>query len=296
MGDNTKIQWCDATFNPWRGCAKVSPGCANCYAEKQAMRNPKVLGIWGVDGTRPVASESMWRQPLKWNAEAREENIRRRVFCASMADVFEEREDLDPVRLRLFAIIASTPDLDWLLLTKRPHAIMSTISRIERSLEGATTAFAFALDGSSVRAMLRDWLGGNPPANVWLGTSAEDQQRWSERVPHLMRAPAVVHFVSVEPQIGGIEIMKTGRDTPEWIIVGGESGPKARPFHLEWASLIVKDAHLLGIPVFVKQMGENAVRMGEPFKTEDRKGGDPDGWPLGIRVREFPSVGSLGDD
>lgn len=290
MGKVTSISWTDHTFNPWRGCAKVSPGCAHCYAEKQAKRNPKVLGLWGVDGTRPVASESMWRQPLKWNAEAKAAGVRRRVFCASMADVFEERVDLDPVRLRLLALIAATPDLDWLLLTKRSHAIHATLVRLAAMFHGNGSLVLRADDWHTVRVMLRDWLNGHPPSNVWLGTSAEDQQRWNERIPHLVRALAVVHFVSVEPQIGRIEIMKTGRDLPEWIIVGGESGPGARPFDIEWASTIAKHAALLNIPCFVKQTGENALWQGDRFSTFDRKGGNPDEWPVSIRVREFPTA------
>lgn len=93
MGENTKIQWCDHTFNPWRGCTQVSAGCAHCYAAAQAKRNPRVLGVWGTYGTRVVASEAMWREPSLWDRRAREDGVRRRVFCASMADVFEDVPD-----------------------------------------------------------------------------------------------------------------------------------------------------------------------------------------------------------
>jgi len=129
MGQDSKIEWTHHTFNPWRGCTKVSPGCTNCYAETLSHRNPKVLGVWGDKGTRVVASDSMWREPIKWDREAREAGERRRVFCASLADVFEDREELDEPRFRLLRLIASTTNLDWLLLTKRPDRIEPILKR-----------------------------------------------------------------------------------------------------------------------------------------------------------------------
>src|SRR5690349_6943095 len=121
MGRDSAIEWTHHTFNPWRGCTKVSAGCAHCYAETWSKRNPKALGIWGDGGTRVIAAEAYWRQPLKWNAAAKAAGERHRVFCASLADVFEDRPELVESRERLLDVIYKTPDLDWLLLTKRPE-------------------------------------------------------------------------------------------------------------------------------------------------------------------------------
>lgn len=192
MGEITKIEWCHHTFNPWRGCTKVSPGCANCYAERQSRRNPGVLGVWGDDGTRVVAAEAAWSEPLKWDRAANEAGERRRVFCASLADVFEDRTDLFMPRLRLFGLIRRTPNLDWLLLTKRP----GTWAKVVRD----TLDWRLNSGGLNSRDadywFAADWLNGKPPANVWLGVSVEDQARANERIPALLQIPARVRFVS----------------------------------------------------------------------------------------------------
>lgn len=304
MGDVTKIQWCDHTFNPWRGCSRVSPGCDHCYAEAMSKRNPRALGIWGDDGTRVIASESYWREPLRWNREAEMAGVRARVFCASLADVFENRPELLDARARLARVIAETPWLDWLLLTKRPENVV------------ALWEHAW---WHGVEKKLGVW-----PRNIWLGTTCEDQARADERIPHLLRVPAAVRFLSVEPMIGAVEmgpylvddLYRLGRAPRmeiDWIIVGGESGPRARPFDIAWARSIVAQCKEAGVPVFVKQLGArplardvydlgheafrawDAEHAGEPFPPEgvaarlrDRKGGDPAEWPEDLRVREFP--------
>src|SRR5262249_10541241 len=117
--ENTRIAWTHHTLNPWRGCTKVSPGCTHCYAAELAKRNPAVLGRWGPGGPRVIASEAQWRNPLKWDRKAKAAGKRPRVFCASLADIFEARPELESPRARLFDLIAATPNLDWLLLTKR---------------------------------------------------------------------------------------------------------------------------------------------------------------------------------
>lgn len=172
MGAETKIEWCDHTFNPWIGCTKVSPGCANCYAAVNTFtRAQRAHGreLWGPDAARHVTSEAKWREPIRWDAAAKAAGIRRRVFCASMADVFEDRPDLAEPRARLAYVIGKTPNLDWLLLTKRPENIA------------------------------RLWITDVVPPNVWLGTTVEDQERADERIPHLLAVPAAVRFLSVEP-------------------------------------------------------------------------------------------------
>lgn len=225
--ENSKIEWTDHTFNPWWGCAKVSPGCSNCYAETFAKRtgNP----VWGSIAPRRFFGPKHWQAPLLWNETARAEGIRRRVFCASMADVFESREDLIRPRAQLLELIKETRSLDWLLLTKRPHNVSRMMSLL--------------------------------PRNVWLGTSAEDQKRWDERLPALMAVPARVHFVSAEPLLGPIKMHSL---RPDWLIVGGESGHRARPMDPQWV-LDLRDQCGPETKFFFKQWG--GVRKSETGRT-----------------------------
>lgn len=297
MGEETKIEWTDHTFNPWWGCARVSPGCEHCYAETFAAGRMK-LPIWGSKAERRFFSDRHWAEPLKWARAAERDGVRRRVFCASMADVFEDRTDLAEPRERLFRLIEATPSLDWLLLTKRPE----NIQRLCRW---------------SVRC------GGAWPANVWLGTTAEDQRRLGERVEFLTQEPAAVRFLSVEPMLGPLDITQwigaydVSKERRErsisqavsWVIVGGESGSDARPFHVEWARSVVRQCRSAGVPVFVKQLGSHPRTSGMtnpgehwPGSTKlvddrkggfraalvDRKGGDMAEWPEDLRVREWP--------
>ena len=282
MGSTTGIAWTDHTFNPWRGCTRVSAGCANCYAEKMSKRNPGVLGEWGPNGKRPLAATSYWRLPVQWDAAAKRDGVRRRVFCASLADVFEARPELDAQRRSLFAVIAATPNLDWLLLTKRPENITRLMPE-----------------------------AGLP--NVWLGVSAEDQDTLRRRAWELLKVPAAVRFLSLEPLLGRVDLdelellCKTWRRGAtigtylDWVIVGGESGPKARPFDVSWARSVVKQCREAGVPCFVKQLGarpydlggdelhaDGSVPVGCFEGLRDRAGADPAEWPEDLRVREFP--------
>lgn len=353
MAENSKIQWTHHTFNPWRGCTKVSAGCAHCYAETLSGRNHKTLGVWGPHGTRVVAAESMWREPLKWDKAARHamENYqyglngargarakgfkcddpvkpeRPRVFCASLADVFEEwqgpmmgpggvylgkdfrastgkdnRLTMDDVRRRLFGLINSTPNLNWLLLTKRPENVKNILHR--------------AIAGSQpVYGMMMNWAANRiPPKNVWLGVSVENQATADERIPHLLRVPAAVRFLSCEPLLEAVDLArwlmlgwcaacdsqcfvidgtcrgcaKPARPLLSWVIIGGESGPHARPCNPSWIKDIVNQCQAAGVPCFVKQLGSNVLRSAGKFR--DHKGGDPSEWPEDLRVREFPNV------
>jgi protein gp37 len=262
MGEVSGIAWTDATFNPWWGCTRVSPGCEHCYAEALATVRRK-LPVWGVDAERKPMSDGYWKDPEKWNRKAEAEGVRRRVFCASMADVFEHvparNEQANRVmrdaRGRLFGLIERTPHLDWLLLTKRPQNV----------------------------AHLVPWGGelGPWPSNVWLGTTTEDQQRYDERWPILAKIPAQVHFISHEPALGPLAIR--GDVVPDWVITGGESGPGARFYDHAWAESVIEQCRLAGIAPFVKQLGTNAS-----LTLNDRKGGDPSEWPAHLRVQEFP--------
>lgn len=230
----TKIEWADYTFNPWRGCTKVSPGCQHCYAETLSKRNPRVLGEWGPDGTRVIAAESGWRQPLAWDRAAREAGERRLVFCASLADVFEHRPDLLAPRSRLFRLIEQTPHLIWLLLTKRPE-------NVERLTDMASTR--------------ERW------PNAWLGVSVES----AKHPVRLSQAQAVRHrfgglFISAEPLLGPLDRIWSPSEelggVVQWVIVGGESGAMARPMHPAWVRAIRDQCLRGGVPFFFKQWGE----------------------------------------
>ena len=207
MAKDSKIEWTHHTFNPWWGCAKVSPACKHCYAETWAKRVGSQ--VWGRDSERRFFSDNHWNDPLRWNGEAETAGERRRVFCASMADVFERRAELNPWRERLWEVIKSTPMLDWLLLTKRPQNILS----------------------------MSPW-GENWPDNVWLGTTVETQTWAEKRLPILLSIPARVRFLSCEPLLGPLDLSKfTGNAELagiNWVIAGGESGPHSRPMNPEW--------------------------------------------------------------
>lgn len=297
MGETTKIEWCDHTFNPWRGCTKIAAGCEHCYAATFAAHNPGTLGEWGDRGTRVVASESMWSQPLKWNAAAERDGVRRRVFCASLADVFEDWDGqvkthnglwaihnrrfgeetdfgcarlgggsdalyLDGVRRRLFRLIDATPNLDWLLLTKRPENIPAMIP--------TTAVNHLGWNGT----LAGYWhLAKKLRPNVWLGTSIANQGDADRNIPLLLKCRDLspVLFVSAEPLLGPVDLFATaaashGRDATDegwsrldcldWLIVGGESGPYARPMHPDWARGLRDQCQAAGVPFFFKQWGE----------------------------------------
>lgn len=293
MGENSKIEWCHHTFNPWVGCSKVSAGCANCYAESLMDRR---LGKaqWGENGTRVRTSAAYWKQPLKWNERgmvcvdcatpvgsdgdcacgqvgATGKLRRARVFCASLADVFEDRPELAPWRADLFNLIEETPHLDWLILTKRPENILSTLE-----------AIPWAEDDSGPKIKGARCL---PWPNVWIGTSVENQEQADKRIPELLKVPAKVRFLSCEPLLGPIEFANVTRrsdclqvlGTPmlqgiHWVICGGESGHNARPMHPDWARSLRDQCQEAGVPFFMKQMDKKTLI------------------PPDLFIREFPEV------
>lgn len=224
MGKHSKIEWTHHTFNPWWGCTKVSEACKHCYAETWARR----VGsrVWGPKAERRFFSDSHWKQPLGWNREAEVFGERRRVFCASMSDVFEDRPELQSHRERLFDLIEETPYLDWLLLTKRPK----NISRMAR--------------------WTTDW-----PDNVWLGTTIEMQKRAEELVPELAKCRAVVRFLSCEPLLGPLDLSRWLGSDVTWVIAGGESGGMARPTHPMWFRALRDQCVAAGVPFHFKQWG-----------------------------------------
>lgn len=239
MGYST-IEWTDFTFNPWIGCIKVSAGCKNCYAE--AMDRRWKGGHWGPGSTRKPMSEAYWKQPLKWNKAAAAAGVKAKVFCASMADVFEGHPDTLPHLQRLFVLINQTPNLIWQLLTKRPENILKLVPEW--------------------------WIKHGFPPNVWIGTSVENQEAVEERIPHLLKVPANVRFLSCEPLLGPVNLewtfpindgsgewirYMTGID---WVIAGGESGHGARPMHPDWVRGIRDQCSAADVPFFFKQWGE----------------------------------------
>lgn len=356
MATTTKIQWTDHTFNPLIGCAKVHAGCANCYAEADfGIRRKRVE--WGPDGTRSRTSDANWKEPLKWNNQqfvqcvgcgdrydlprGMEESFcqtcgdpealatRPRVFCASLADVFEDWQGpivdhkgmqlwhgehhaqpryvaddtgvmdraatMDDLRADLFRLIDATPNLDWLLLTKRPE-------NIRRMWIGQA--------GRNV-----DWPGRHKRRdNVWLGTSVSDQETADRMIPELLacRDLAAKLFVSYEPALGPVcfePYLADPIDQPkaiQWLIVGGESGPNSRPCNVDWIRSSVEQCGDAGVACFVKQLGSytvvdnaelaliadstmNARPIPGVIHLNHPKGGDPSEWPEDLRVQEFPT-------
>ena len=250
MAQNSKIEWTDHTFNPWVGCTNVSPGCDHCYAESWSKRSGLVK--WG-NNPRRRTSEAYWRAPLKWqglaNAFQAQHSRRQRVFCASLADVFDNQVDAG-WRADLFALIAATPALDWLLLTKRPQNI--------------------------AKMLPRDWPEHGRP-NIWLGTTAEDQEHFDQRWRVLKQVPAAVHFISYEPALGQVSITSEG-EPPDWVICGGESGPHCRMMDPTWARSMRDQCQRESVAFFMKQMTNKA-----PI-------------PDDLMVRQFPAKGLTDDE
>ena len=228
MAENTKIEWATHTFNPFVGCTKVSPACDHCYAESWAKRTGQPQ-LWS--GERRRTTESNWRQPLKWNSEARKSGTRPRVFCASLADVFDNQVP-DEWRADLWRLIDRTPHLDWLLLTKRPQNIKKMLPNL-----GAT---------------FPPW----PWPHVWLGTTAESREELARRRGHLLNIDAAVHFLSCEPLLERVWL--PAKDTYwhalDWVICGGESGGNARMMDPAWARALRDECAEMGIAFFMKQM------------------------------------------
>jgi len=264
--EDSKIEWTDNTFNPWWGCQRVSPGCEHCYAETFSKRVGRDL--WGPEAVRRIASEAYWRKPLAWDEEARKAGKPTRVFCASMCDVFEDRPDLVAPRQRLWDLIDRTPNLTWQLLTKRPE----NIDHLYPLRWDTDARDAFYLDSVV-------------PPNVWLMTTAEDQERFDKRVPVLTRIPATVRGLSIEPMIGPVDLSSGHYEGGiDWVIVGGESGPGARLFDMDWARRIRDRCASHGVAFFMKQTGSvYAKAHGIPGK-----GDRLEDLPADLRIREFP--------
>ncbi len=241
MGKDSQIEWTDHTFNPWIGCTKVSPACDHCYAEAWDRRYNSGKH-WVLGAKRHKTSVANWYKPVKWDKEAAEKGVRYKVFCASLADVFDNK--VDPAwRNDLWDLIRSTPNLDWLLLTKRPQNIADMLPD--------------------------DWGKGYP--NVWLGVTVENQEEADRRIPHLLQIPAVIRFLSCEPLLGEVDLWKPEYRCPDgspghgsafawghgikWVIAGGESGHNYRESKIDWFRNL-RDQCIAGNAAFMfKQWG-----------------------------------------
>lgn len=251
MGTNSAIEWTTHTFNPWRGCSKVSAGCANCYAETLSKRNPATLGVWGYSGTRVIASDKYWGQPLKWNRAAKAAGRRDRVFCASLADWLEDRPELIATRARLMIQAGMTDGLTWLFLSKRPEGWKDRMREV-------CDYFRLQLQASYADD-LEQWICGDfIPPRFWIGATVEDQNQ-KIRIDSLRHIPAAVRFLSCEPlleDLGQLDLSGI-----HWVICGGESGAGARPMHPDWARNLRNQCKAAGIPFFFKQFGEWTEEM-----------------------------------
>ena len=236
MAENSNIEWTHHTFNPWEGCQKVGPGCDNCYAEARDIRFTGGTH-WGPGSPRRRTSAANWRKPLAWDRAAALAGERHRVFCASLADVFDNA--VDPAwREDLWRLIETTPNLDWMLLTKRP--------------------------GNIAKMLPPSWGAGWH--NVWLGCTVVNQAEADRDIPKLLAVPAAIRFLSMEPLLGPVDLAQATRRVLRHqsylnlnlhlVIVGGESGPGARPMHPDWARSLRDQCQAAGVAFFFKQWGE----------------------------------------
>ena len=241
MAELTKIEWATHTFNPWEGCQNVGPGCDHCYAE---TRNARFGGgtapNWGPGAPRRRTSASNWRKPLAWQADAARffaaNGHRQRVFCASLADVFDNA--VDPAwRADLATLIYATPDLDWLLLTKRI---------------------------GNVPDMLWAMFRGDIPANLRVGATIVNQEEWNRDAAKIAQVAVLIGkariFLSMEPLLGPVDLEAVQsyrlQGIVGWVIVGGESGPGARPMNAAWAIALRDKCAAARVPYLFKQWGE----------------------------------------
>lgn len=292
MADKSTIEWCDATWNPVRGCSRVSPGCGGanheggCYAERLAARfSDPGQPFHGFARRTPHGGQwtgklalidSQFFLPLHWKKP-------RRIFVNSMSDLFHE--DLPDTAIdQVLDRMIMAPQHTYQVLTKRARRMRDYFAALPGRWDRAETDFLSA-----------DLLKRLPLPNLWLGVSVEDQPRADERVPDLLETPAAVRFLSCEPLLGPIDLSRWMHIRPagaprciddvNWVICGGESGPNARVFDLRWARSIRDQCKSAGVAFFMKQLGS-----GTGFNLHDRKGGDWNEWPSDLRIREFPKV------
>ncbi|MFF6931556.1 DUF5131 family protein [Streptomyces californicus] len=308
MGTNSSIEWTDVTWNATTGCDRISPGCDNCYALTMAKRlkgmgsakyqndgDPRTSGPGFGITTHP----DTLTEPLRWKKP-------RKVFVNSMSDLFHAGITTADLHL-IFGVMAATPQHTYQILTKRHGRMRSLLND--------------PLFAHMARHRAETVFGRNPEAawtwplpNVWLGVSVEDQKRADLRIPALAQTPAAVRFLSCEPLLGPVRLNRShihcpthdfpggfcsgpcpDAVLPDWVIIGGESGPGARPLNPQWVTDLLDDARHAGAAPFVKQLGSVWARdtywAGKSVAAHgDTKGGDPTYWPANLRVREYPTT------
>lgn len=302
--NGTTIEWTDVTWNPVRGCARVSPGCEHCYAERQAHRfggpgQPyEGLTVLGKHGPRWAGrarfEPAMLRAPLSWQKP-------RKVFVNSMSDLFHDDVGDDDIAA-VFGVMAWSPQHTFQVLTKRPERMQRLLSKwaIDDCWWATMKYEALGIHERTARRRKREardfprvWSDAWPLPNVWVGVSVEDQQRAEERIPILRQTPAAKRWLSMEPLLEEVELGWRLLDGIDWVVVGGESGYGARPCDLEWIRSVLRSCATYERPCFVKQLGQHPrdwVTMFDhvALSLADRNGGDMAEWPPELRVREFP--------
>lgn len=317
---STDIEWTDTVWNPVLGCSRVSAGCQNCYAERFAHRGlterHRGLTVMGSKGPRWTGEVRLVPEvlgtPLKWRKP-------RRVFVNSMSDLFHEGVPFEFVAA-VFGVMAAAPQHTFQVLTKRPKRMREFFEWAPNLIEMAGLADELIAKSVGMPGQLARRLYGHfddesgdtnvpwPLPNVWLGVSVEDQTTADERIPLLLECPAAVRWVSYEPALGQVDFTRLtwgngdfcnalvrdsyrgGLDSErlDWIVVGGESGPGARPFDLAWAQSVIRQCAEAGVPAFFKQAGSHPVADGTRLRLRDRKGGDLSELPAEFNVREWP--------
>ena len=323
MSQNTSIEWTDTTWNPTKGCSRISPGCKNCYAEKIAgrfsngradsackeaagMENGGTFSGFAImkNGEahwtgKVELVESKLMEPLHWRKP-------QRVFVNSMSDLFHENLPYPDI-LHVFQTIGKCQRHTFQILTKREAKMRELLSLFWwRNL-----GYSPAMGGDHwVKVIAGEQRPGdqNFLPNVHLGVSIENQATADARIPQLLQTPAALRFISYEPALEGVDLSRylqphwtpqNGADAPpwlDWVIIGGESGPGARPFDLEWARHTIRQCKAAGVPVFVKQLGSNPVQTSSGglqtrYPTKNKKGGDMEEWPEDLQgMREFPKA------
>lgn len=294
----TAIEWATDSWNPFRGCSRVSEGCRNCYAERTAARfsgpGQPYEGLVALGGSRPRWSGDVRFVPEKLG-EPLSYRRPRRVFVNSMSDLFHE--SIVPWKIAaVFGVMAACPESDFLVLTKRPGRAIAfgrwirtegrhlSAHPVEVALSRAEEYLGRRLDPPGYLFEPDGW----PPRNVLLGVSVEDDETARHRIPALLAAEAWTRWVSYEPALGPVEWRDEWFPGIDWVVVGGESGPGARPFEVDWAATTIREVRGRGGRVFVKQLGSRPMHRGVQIRQRSSKGGDPDEWPTDLRVREHP--------
>ena len=274
MSDNTAIEWADATWNPITGCSVVSAGCTNCYAMRLAggrLRHHQTrAGL-----TTPTKAGPVWTGEVRLNDAVLDQPLRwrrpRRIFVCAHGDLFHEAipdEWIDSV----FSVMARAPRHVFLVLTKRPARMLAY-----RTSDAHITNASIGPRNSK-----HCW------PHVWLGASVEDQRTADERIPTLLATPAACRWISAEPLLGPVDLNRSDWRRLDWVVVGGEIGPRARQCDVQWIRDIVRTCAATGTPCFVKQLGSHAVNGDFIWPSTTKKGADPKEWPTDLRVRQWP--------